>query len=239
REIRVWLKLTHINVLPLFGTTMGFGLYPAMVCPWLEDGPLTSYLERRNDSLPTVERLVLVGDVAAGLQYLHSQTVVHGDLSGSNVLIHGNGRACISDFGMSTLLTELGGSTFATSLHAGPAGGTLRWGAPELLDLEVFEDEENPPKVVPTPQSDIYSFGAIMLQVLTGKVPYHYFSREAQVLHAISRGEIPKRPNKALVTDDQWTFIERCWFSVDARPSDDEIVEFTRNELVQYVLPQV
>ncbi|KAF8842624.1 WD40 repeat-like protein [Paxillus ammoniavirescens] len=69
REIRVWLNLKHINILPLFGTTMDFGQFPAMVCPWLEDGPLTSYLERRNDSLTTVERLVLVADVAVGLQY--------------------------------------------------------------------------------------------------------------------------------------------------------------------------
>jgi hypothetical protein len=39
------------------------------------------------------------------------------------------------------LLTKLGGSTYATSRHA---GGTLRWTAPELLDLQVPEDEENP-----------------------------------------------------------------------------------------------
>ncbi|KAF8842626.1 WD40 repeat-like protein [Paxillus ammoniavirescens] len=240
REIRVWLNLKHINVLPLFGTTMDFGQFPAMVCPWLEDGPLTSYLERRNDSLTTVERLVLVADVAVGLQYLHSQTVVHGDLSGSNVLIQGSGRACISDFGMSTLLTELEGSILPTSLHV---GGALRWAAPELLDLQVPDNGDNPHKVVPTPQSDVYSFGGIMLQALTGKVPYHYYSREAQVLHAISRGEIPKRPNQALVTDRRWTFIQQCWTLLDdddagqSRPSDDAIVEFTRNDLVQSVIP--
>ncbi|KIJ12553.1 hypothetical protein PAXINDRAFT_43049, partial [Paxillus involutus ATCC 200175] len=155
REIRVWLDLKHVNVLPLFGTTMDFGQFPAMVCPWLEDGPLTSYLERRNDSLTTVERLILVADVAVGLQYLHSQTVVHGDLSGSNVLVQPGGRACISDFGMSTLLSELGGSTLPTSLQG---GGTLRWAAPELLDLQVPDNADNLRKVVPTPQSDIYSF---------------------------------------------------------------------------------
>ncbi|KIJ12551.1 hypothetical protein PAXINDRAFT_14630 [Paxillus involutus ATCC 200175] len=101
---------------------------------------------------------------------------------------------------MSTLLTELGGPTFATFLHA---GGALRWAAPELLDLRVSETEENSSEVVPTPRSDIHSFGGIMLQVLTGKVLYHYYSRETQVLHAISKGEIPKRPNQALVTDRQ------------------------------------
>ncbi|KIJ11882.1 hypothetical protein PAXINDRAFT_101466 [Paxillus involutus ATCC 200175] len=233
RELRTWVNLEHTNVLPLFGTTMNFGRFPAMVCPWLENGSLTSYLERRNDTLTTAERLALLCDAAAGLQYLHSQSVVHGDLSGSNVLIGDNGRACISDFGLSILLTKLGGSTFATSRRA---EGALRWSAPELLDLEVPEDEENPLHVFPTLQSDVYSFGSVMLQVLTGKVPYHYYIRDAQVLSAVSKGFIPQRPNRALVTDRQWTFMQRCWMPVgvgEPRPHDDEIVEFIKQELVE------
>ncbi|KAF8839138.1 kinase-like protein [Paxillus ammoniavirescens] len=235
REIKTWLNLDHNNVLPLLGTTMNFGQFPAMVCPWLENGSLISYLERQYNNLTGVERLTLVSDVAAGLQYLHSRSVVHGDLSGANVLIDVDGRACISDFGLSTLLTQLGGSTFATT-RQGP--GTLRWTAPELLDLQEPADEEDPPHIVPSPQSDVYSFGRIMLQVcptdartvcshamihlndqqvLTGKVPYHYFTRDAQVVHAMSRGVNPKRPSTELVTNCQWTFIERCWTPVNAR----------------------
>jgi len=235
RELKTWLNLDHINVLPLFGTTMNFGEFPAMVCPWLENGSLTSHLERRDDSLTTVERLSLVSDVAAGLQYLHLQSVVHGDLSGGNVLIHDDGTACISDFGLSTLLTQLGGSTFATT-HQAP--GTLRWTAPELLDLREPEDEEDPPHIIPTPRSDMFSFGRIMLQILTGKVPYYYYTREAQVVHAISQGRTPKRPSQDLVTDRQWSFIQRCWSPVDAdeyaRPDDEEIVEFVGQELVDH-----
>ncbi|KIJ14088.1 hypothetical protein PAXINDRAFT_100313 [Paxillus involutus ATCC 200175] len=214
---------------------MGFGRFPAMVCPWLENGPLTSYLERERDSLSAGQRLALAHDVAMGLQYLHSQSVVHGDLSGSNVLIRANGKACIADAGLSTLLTALGGPTLVTSFGS---RGTLRWAATELLDLELPEDEENPPQVVPTPGSDIYSFGGIMLQVLTGRVPYHYYSRDEWVLLVRSKGETPKRPDQSLVTQRQWAFIERCWASVESRPSVDEIVEFTRNELIQVVLCQ-
>ncbi|KAG6375774.1 kinase-like domain-containing protein [Boletus reticuloceps] len=166
REIKVWLDLRHDNVLPLLGTTMGFGRFPAMVCPWVENGVLTSYLEGRYNSLSVIEILGLLNSVASGLQYLHSRSVVHGDLSGSNVLIHEGGRACIADFGLSMLLTELGASTFATSFHA---RGTLRWMAPELLDLEVPKDDvvEDSSRVGPTTQSDVYSFGSIMLQCWT------------------------------------------------------------------------
>ncbi|KAF8839130.1 kinase-like protein [Paxillus ammoniavirescens] len=84
REVRTWLNLDHINILPLFGTTMNFGQFPAMVSPWLENGALTSYLERLDGNLKTAERLALVGDVAAGLKYLHSRFIVHGDLSGKS-----------------------------------------------------------------------------------------------------------------------------------------------------------
>ncbi|KAF8834180.1 hypothetical protein BDN67DRAFT_976178 [Paxillus ammoniavirescens] len=61
---------------------MDFGRFPAMVCPWLENGSLTSYLERRHDSLNPAGRVSLISDAAAGLQYLHSRSIVHGDLSG-------------------------------------------------------------------------------------------------------------------------------------------------------------
>jgi hypothetical protein len=50
-----------------------------------------------------------------------------------------------------------------------------------------------------------------------------------------SKGAIPKRPRQELVTDRQWTFMQRCWMPLDAgepRPGDEEIVEFVRQELV-------
>ena len=72
------------------------------------------------------------------------------------MLVDGDGRACIADFGLSTLLTQLGGSTFATTYRA---KGTVRWMAPELLLIE--DDSET----IPTTEMDVYSFGSIMLQV--------------------------------------------------------------------------
>ncbi|KIJ12211.1 hypothetical protein PAXINDRAFT_83235, partial [Paxillus involutus ATCC 200175] len=149
-----------------------------------------------------------------------------------NVLIDGNGRACISDFGLSVLLTELGKSTYTESRHV---EGALRWIAPELLDNEVPEDEDNPPHLFPTPQSDVYSFGMVMLQVLTGRVPYHYYRRDSVVQSAILKRTIPQRPDRSLVTDRQWTFMQRCWMPVgvgEPRPRGGEIVEFVRQELV-------
>ena len=61
------MKLNHTNVLPLFGTTSGFGPFPAMVCPWLENGTLTSYLERYGADLEILWILTLVCMTAANV----------------------------------------------------------------------------------------------------------------------------------------------------------------------------
>ena len=60
REIKVWLDLRHKNVFPLVGKTLGSGRFPAMVCPWIENGSLTSYMEGYHAILPVVDILALV-----------------------------------------------------------------------------------------------------------------------------------------------------------------------------------
>jgi len=216
--------------LKLLGTTSGFSELPAMVCPWLENGTLTSYLERLGTELEMSRILMLIHEVASGLQYLHSKSVVHGDLSGSNVLVDAKGQACIADFGLSTILHESGVSAFVAP-STGKLRATLRWAAPELLDLE---DDGN--KKTYTKPSDIYSFGGIMLQILSGKIPYHYYPRDVQVVKAISKGETSQWPIDSRVTEPRWIFIQRCWspFSmVYRRPSSDEIVAFSKDDLVR------
>ncbi|KAN0084324.1 Protein kinase-like domain containing protein [Tylopilus felleus] len=226
KEIDVWLKLQHPNVLPLFGTIRDTRMHPdipAMVCPWVANGSLSGHLDR-NKELPVTARLILINDVALGLQYLHSQRVVHGDLSGSNVLVRADGRAYIADFGLSTLLTAVGGPSVASSRQN---GGTVRWMAPELLN------PQNPSPPSPTSRSDVYSFGSIMFQTLTGNIPYHHLSRDEQVIWAILQGTKPDRPSYKALTNGRWTFIERCWSSGGGRPSSDKIVEFTSRDLAE------
>lgn len=71
-------------------------------------------------------------------------------------------------------------------------------------------------------------------QLLSGKVPYYYYTYEMRVVHAIARGITPVRPSNTLVTEHRWAFIQRCWSTVDitrSRPTSDEIVAFTKNEI--------
>jgi serine/threonine protein kinase len=81
-----------------------------------------------------------------------------------NVLIRGDGTACIADFGLSLLSTELMSIGQASSTLANH--GNVRWLAPELLELPENEPLGLPENDVrPNKCSDIYSFGGVILQV--------------------------------------------------------------------------
>ncbi|KAJ8595463.1 kinase-like protein [Rhizopogon salebrosus TDB-379] len=224
RELNTCAGLHHPNILPVYGYTSGFGPFMAIVSPWAENGNLTTYLEREDASLAVVRRLQILRDITDGLQYLHVNNVIHGDLTGANVLVDRDGTACLADFGLSLMYSEVmsvSQASWTSAFH-----GNFRWLAPEMLG----EPEDDLP-VRPSKHSDIYSFGGIMLQVLTSKVPYHYLS-EAAVTRCIYTGTKPTRSRYPAFADKYWHFIEKCWsHATRDRPSAERLVEVIRDEL--------
>ncbi|KAG1831063.1 kinase-like domain-containing protein, partial [Suillus variegatus] len=217
RELRVWGRLKHDTILPLWGVATDFGPYPAMICPWAENGALTGYLERKESSLSSEDKIFLLHDIALGLQYRKFV---------SNVLIYGNGRACLADFGLSTIILEFVGTSYFTS----SIRGNVRWVAAELC--EVSEDDE----LSLSTECDIYSFGSITLQVLTCKVPYHNVKKDIAVLGQVIKGIKPEPPKESKIAPEHWEFIQRCWLPRASRPSVAEIVTFIACER-ESVLP--
>jgi serine/threonine protein kinase len=78
----------------------------------------------------------------------------------SNVLVQGNGRACLADFGLSTMVLGFTNPSYFTS----SIKGNIRWAAAELFEVPEDDDEENTAVLLST-ECDIYSFGSIALQV--------------------------------------------------------------------------
>ncbi|KAF8964088.1 ras guanine nucleotide exchange factor domain-containing protein [Flammula alnicola] len=194
REVSIWRELDHPNVVPLYGVTyIGEDLYS--VSPWMDNGTAVSYVKK----FPTVDRLKLLTDAAFGLEYLHNRGIVHGDLRGANVLISQDGTARLSDFGLSKILEDCGkGMTTSHSLNP-------RWFAPELL-------QQTGPS---STHSDVWSFGMICLEILSGEIPFRNFSRDIVVLRELDNGKLPDHPGRIAtlqgLSDDMWALMRRCW----------------------------
>ena len=120
------------------------------------DESLTAFLERSPGPLSYHVQLNICLDIALALVYLHSNGLIHRDLTGNNVLMIAGTRAKITDFGMSKLAT---GNPHMTALTLCP--GNLLYMSPEALDEAKSY----------TAKLDIFSFGVIVIQILTRQFP--------------------------------------------------------------------
>ncbi|KAG6877678.1 hypothetical protein C0992_009504 [Termitomyces sp. T32_za158] len=130
-------------------------------------------------------------EIAQGMEYLHSNGVLHGDLKAANVLVDDDVHCVISDFGQSEMKSEvyrISGTTpprtFVlflnfTSLTLESVGGTLRWQAPELMSGES--------QLALTPQMDVYAYAILCVEIVAmGKLPWP-FADDDTVRHFVLR----------------------------------------------------
>ncbi|KAG1755340.1 kinase-like domain-containing protein [Suillus lakei] len=214
RELRICASLKHANILPVYGYTSGFGPFIAIVSPWAENGNLTAYLEHEGATLTLIRRFQIV---ITTIYTVHVNSIIHGDFNGPNVLIHGDGTACIADFGLSLMYSKVISASQAS--WTSTLKGNMRWMAPELL---VEREDGSPPR--PSEHSDIYSFGGIMLQTLTNKIPYHHLSNDAAIILCIAKSEKPSRARYPVLPDKYWDIIEQCWSTdPEDRPSTERV----------------
>ncbi|KAG2108013.1 kinase-like domain-containing protein [Suillus discolor] len=212
KEVQGWMSLLHENLLPIYGTTTGFGSsLPCLVLPWMENGSLTSYLSVKNRNLPIATKFLLLSHVTAGLQFLHSNSIIHGNLSSNNVLIDDRHNVRLADYGLSSVVSMCG--ELFQSYHC----GALRWTAPELID----DDDQELRNA-----SDIYSFGCIMLHVLSEKLPYWWLDDVLRVLSARHNGVNPVRCGSEM-HEEHVKFVQHCLsVSPTDRPTMDKIDGF-------------
>jgi len=137
----------------------------------------------------------------------------------NNILIDLTWNAYVADHGILAICSELGGTSYIRS--------NVRWSAPEFFEVPENEDSSPPPK----PESDIYSLGCIMLQVMTGRPPYADIRSDHQVTVLILRGRKPGRPPSPQIEDSFWDFIQKCWSDLGQRPSAVEVLSFLQSDV--------
>jgi serine/threonine-protein kinase len=154
-EARAMAKLQHPNIVRIHETGSVHGQhYFAME---YITGPSLAE-EFRNRKIGVERGVRIVAQVARAVEHLHQQGIVHRDLKPSNILLDDQGRPYVTDFGLVKML----GSTHLTS--TGAILGTPAYMAPEQATGRA--DQVGP-------LSDVYSLGAILYELITGRAPFY------------------------------------------------------------------
>ena len=156
-ECQILSRINHPNIVQYLGTYRDPETNAPVLLMELMDESLTQFLESSPRDLSYHTQVNLSYDIAQALTFLHSNEIIHRDLSSNNVLLLASTRAKVTDFGMSKF-TDLN-VTQLTTMTTCP--GTPAFMSPEALD--------EPP--VYTEKLDNFSFGVLLVQIVTRQFP--------------------------------------------------------------------
>ncbi|XP_059625383.1 uncharacterized protein LOC132268566 [Cornus florida] len=215
READILSKLHHPNVVAFYGVVQdGPGATLATVTEFMVNGSLRHVLLCKDRYLDRRKRLIIAMDAAFGMEYLHSKNIVHFDLKCDNLLVNLKDPLrpiCkVGDFGLSKIKRN--------TLVTGGVRGTLPWMAPELLNGSSSKVSE---------KVDVFSFGIVLWEILTGDEPYanmHYGAIIGGIVNNTLRPPVPS------YCDPEWRLLmEQCWAPDPVvRPSFTEIARRLR-----------
>jgi eukaryotic-like serine/threonine-protein kinase len=154
REARSVAALSHPNVV----TVIDRGEHEDrqfIVFEYVEGENLKRLIERRGPA-PVPNALELAIQIARGLAFAHQQGLIHRDVKPQNVLLNGDGRAKVTDFGIARSLNVQRGMT-----QTGTVLGTSDYIAPEQAQGQRVDEH-----------TDVYSLGVVVYELLTGEVPF-------------------------------------------------------------------
>jgi serine/threonine protein kinase len=198
REARIATSIRSRHVVPIL--SVGETAHRiVLVMPLYERGSL-------KDAAPLAldETVVLSAQIAKGLDALHERAILHRDVKPSNILLDRDGDAALADFGLALM---------ADSTRVTDAGALL--GTPHYLAPELIAGEEA------TIQSDIYAFGCVLYECLTGRPPFHEARRPAEVAFAqlVEEPPDPRQQHPELPEDVSLALIGALAKNPDERPT--------------------
>lgn len=188
-ERQVLASLNHPNIARLIdGGSTPDGM-PFLAMEYVEGTPIDQFCEKRASAI--TDRLKLFLDVCAAVQYAHQNLVVHRDIKTANILVTSDGVVKLLDFGIAKLLrTDLSTLEMAqTRPELRPM--TLDYASPEQVRGEAI-----------TTSTDVYSLGALLYKLLTGKMPYGAVGRSPEAIRKAILETEPRRPSAVILADD-------------------------------------
>ncbi len=180
--------LNHPNILAVYDGGMHDGS-PYLVSELLEGETLRERLGAHASSVPLPQRKAVdyATQIARGLAAAHAHSIVHRDLKPENIFITGDGQVKILDFGLAKLIEPVSASQILTDLPTrklnttpGTVMGTLGYMSPEQVDGKSVDY-----------RSDIFSFGVVLYEMLSGRRAFPHRETLRETLHAIAKEDPP------------------------------------------------
>jgi serine/threonine-protein kinase len=227
REARSVAQLQHPNIVTVIDRVEDDGRQ-FIVFEYIDGENLKEHVVRKG-RLEVREALEIAVEVARGLAFAHEQGLIHRDVKPQNVLLNGDGRAKVTDFGIARTL-EVDGVT-----QTGTVLGTSNYIAPEQASGQPVDAH-----------SDVYALGAVLYELLAGEVPFtgdSFVAVAMKHLHEPApnlldvRGDVPLRVaaavDRALEKDPEQRFptmdafaaeLEACLAELDGPEGDATMV---------------
>ncbi|XP_062400759.1 RAF proto-oncogene serine/threonine-protein kinase isoform X2 [Sardina pilchardus] len=224
-EVAVLRKTRHVNILLFMGYMTKDNL--AIVTQWCDGSSLYKHLHVQETNLQMFQLIDIARQTAQGMDYLHAKNIIHRDMKSNNIFLHEGLTVKIGDFGLATVKARWSGSH-----QVEQPSGSILWMAPEVLRMQ----DNNPYSF----QSDVYSYGIVLYELMTGELPYSMIANRDQIIYMVGRGYLSPdlsklykscpKAMKRLVAD----CIKK---SRDDRPLFPQILSSI--ELLQHSLPKI
>ncbi|XP_048879295.1 RAF proto-oncogene serine/threonine-protein kinase isoform X2 [Brienomyrus brachyistius] len=224
-EVAVLRKTRHVNILLFMGYMTKENL--AIVTQWCDGSSLYKHLHVQETNLQMFQLIDIARQTAQGMDYLHAKNIIHRDMKSNNIFLHEGLTVKIGDFGLATVKARWSGSQ-----QVEQPSGSILWMAPEVIRMQ----DSNPYSF----QSDVYAYGIVLYELMTGELPYALIANRDQIIFMVGRGYLSPdlsklykncpKSMKRLVAD----CIKK---SKDERPLFPQILSSI--ELLQHSLPKI
>jgi eukaryotic-like serine/threonine-protein kinase len=200
REIHLAATLQHPHIVPVLAAG-SVDEVPFYIMPFVSGESLRSRITEAG-ALPVAEAIRTLRDIASALAHAHGQGVVHRDIKPDNVMLSG-GVAVVTDFGVAKAMAAAAtgsGAGEGALTSIGIALGTLAYMSPEQVSADPDVDD----------RSDIYSFGCVAYEMLTGGSPFAGLPAQQLLAAHLTETPVPVESRNGAVPRWLAALVRRC-----------------------------